>query len=154
MDADTIFDSKGGQTASLAECNRSDEVSAGFAPRSCRMLGREGVFLLFRIALFDLVQDFLPAEQVDFHLREGLPGHKMKLIVDDGAPGNRAARWNQLCSPLEDQAEIPDNKNAQSRRKQGRRYAPATQVRRYRFEQDREPEDEKNGERNKKAISE
>jgi len=64
---------------------------------------------LFEVAVFDLLHKGLAPKQVRLEVSGKLAGDNEKLIVDDFGEGHGAARGNEMRTPLEHEAGVPEN---------------------------------------------
>src|ERR1700733_8560038 len=72
-------------------------------------------FLLLDVFLLDMLHHFAAMCEIDFQAMRHSLGNFHELIVNHGTPGNLPARRNQMCAPLKDKSNVPNNEQSQDR---------------------------------------
>src|SRR5215813_12559838 len=98
------------------------------------------------------MQKLFPPKQIDIELQEGLSRNDLNLVISDLPPGHRAARRNEMRSPLEDEAQIPQDKKAHPGGQRGHSGVAPAKQRCQPLEKRSQTQHEKNGERDKEAV--
>ena len=70
---------------------------------------------MLHVLFFDVAHQLFPAGQIGFQRARRLHWNDRHLIVSCIAPGNRAARGNQMHAPLKDQTKFQTIKSAVTR---------------------------------------
>jgi len=111
------------------------------------------LFELLEVAVFDLFHESLSAEEVVVETAGELPGHGDKLVVDHFRKRNGTAYGDEMHTPLEHEAKVPQDKDDQSRGSRGERSSARTEQLSEAIEKYAEPENEESCERNEKAVA-
>src|SRR5260370_35177192 len=115
--------------------------------------GRGIFFELLNVAVLDLLHQCFATEKIGLEIGRELAGHDEKLVVDDFGKRNGAACGNEMSTPLEDEAGVPESGNYQKGERGGESGAAGAEELSGAIEENGEAENEKRGERNEKAVA-
>jgi hypothetical protein len=116
--------------------------------------GRGRIFFeLLDVAVFDLLHEGFALENVALEIGGKLAGHDEKLIADDFRERNGATRRNQMRTPLEDEASVPESRDSEKSHRGGESGALGAEELSGAIEENGESKNEKRSERNEKAVA-
>src|SRR5260370_36853242 len=70
-------------------------------------------FELLNVVVLGLLHQWFATEKIGLEIGRELAGHDEKLVVDDFGKRNGAACGNEMSTPLEDEAGVPESGNYQ-----------------------------------------
>ena len=109
---------------------------------------------LAEIAVFDLLHEGFALEEIALEVGSELAGDDEKLIVDHFRERDGAARGDEVRTPLEHEADVPESEEGEDCGGRGESGARGAEELRDALQENGEAENEKRGERNEKAVAE
>ena len=108
---------------------------------------------MLEVAVFDLLHEGFALEKIGAEIGGELAGDDEKLIVDHLRERDGAARGDEMRTPLEHEADVPEDGECQERGSGGESGARRTEKLRGAVEENSEAEDEERSKRNEKAAA-
>ena len=108
---------------------------------------------LLDVAIFDLLHEGFALEKIAAQISSELAGHDEKLIVENLGKRDGAAGENEMRTPLEHEAGVPEGGDAEKNNCGGQSGALGPEEVREAIEKYGQAENEKRSERNEKAIA-
>src|SRR6266404_4359465 len=85
---------------------------------------RRIVFELLEIAVFDLLHEGFALEEEELEVGGELAGDDEKLVVAHFGKRDGAAGWNEMGTPLEHEASVPESEDGEKSASSGEGGAP------------------------------
>src|SRR6266700_6781040 len=111
------------------------------------------LFELLEVAVLNLLHESFAPEEVCAQIGSKLARHNEELIVERLRKGDRAARGNKMRTPLEHEADVPEDEDREDGRSGGKRDSAGAEILRGAVEENTEAENEERRQRNEKAVA-
>ena len=116
--------------------------------------GMRGIFFeLLEVAVFNLLHKGLTLEEIALEVGGELARHDEELVVCHFGKRDWATRWNEMRTPLEHEAGVPESEDGEQDNRGDKGSAWGTEASGGTIEENGEAENKKRSERNEKAVA-